>query len=318
MQSASGTEFIDTWHVRDYLGSVRAVYDITPDPEDVTSAGSQILEQNDYYAFGGRIDDPYQPYDQTNRYRYNGKEQLWFEGINLDPGLTDYGARYYAPAFGRWTTPDPLADKYYSVSPYAFCNNNPVNFIDPDGERWINSQGQIIYDKRGVSAYASQDERALISTMLKTRTGRKQLNKIANLNFDVVVAIDNEQLTNKYGIAYVYGIKYSTSSDIYSPIRGCKIVIFKRKAARRSALLSVDEAMAVNLAHEIEHTTNENLRLQFNKSSENEIETEPDKISKAIINEYYIMKPLTSTAELMSLVNSMVQSNSNIEVEFKN
>ena len=133
VQGASGTEFIDTWHVRDYLGSVRAVYDITPEPEDVASAGSQILEQNDYYAFGGRIDDPYQPYDQTNRYRYNGKEQLRFEGINLDPGLTDYGARYYAPAFARWTTPDPLADKYYSVSPYALCNNNPVNFIDPDG-----------------------------------------------------------------------------------------------------------------------------------------------------------------------------------------
>ena len=133
VQGQSGTEFIDTWHVRDYLGSVRAVYDITPDPEDVTSAGSQILEQNDYYAFGGRIDDPYQPYDQTNRYRYNGKEQLRFEGINLDPGLTDYGARYYAPTFGRWTSPDPLADKYYSVSPYAFCNNNPVNFVDPDG-----------------------------------------------------------------------------------------------------------------------------------------------------------------------------------------
>ena len=133
VQGASGTEFIDTWHVRDYLGSVRAVYDITPDPEDVTSAGSQILEQNDYYAFGGRIDDGNQAFYQTNRYPYNGKEQLRFEGINLDPGLTDYGARYYAPAFGRWTTPDPLADKYYSISPYAFCNNNPVNFVDPDG-----------------------------------------------------------------------------------------------------------------------------------------------------------------------------------------
>ena len=119
--------------MRDYLGSVRAVYDITPDPEDVTSAGSQILEQNDYYAFGGRIDDGNQAFYQTNRYPYNGKEQLRFEGINLDPGLTDYGARYYAPTFGRWTTPDPLADKYYSISPYAFCNNNPVNYIDPDG-----------------------------------------------------------------------------------------------------------------------------------------------------------------------------------------
>ena len=30
-------------------------------------------------------------------------------------------------------TPDPLSEKYYGTSPYAFCNNNPVNFVDPDG-----------------------------------------------------------------------------------------------------------------------------------------------------------------------------------------
>ena len=133
-EGASDTEFIDTWHVRDYLGSVRAVYDISTPANEVEDASEHILEQSDYYAFGERIDTPGQVFDQTNRYRYNGKEQLRFEGINLDPGLTDYGARYYAPKFGRWTTPDPLADKYYSISPYAFCNNNPVNYIDPDGE----------------------------------------------------------------------------------------------------------------------------------------------------------------------------------------
>jgi hypothetical protein len=33
----------------------------------------------------------------------------------------------------RFTTPDPLAEKYYSVSPYAYCSNNPVKYIDPDG-----------------------------------------------------------------------------------------------------------------------------------------------------------------------------------------
>ena len=132
-EGASGTEFIDTWHVRDYLGSVRAVYDISTPADEVADASEHVLEQSDYYAFGGRIDTSGQAFDQTNRYRYNGKEQLRFESLNLDPGLTDYGARYYAPTFGRWASPDPLADKYYSVSPYAFCNNNPVNFIDPDG-----------------------------------------------------------------------------------------------------------------------------------------------------------------------------------------
>ena len=33
----------------------------------------------------------------------------------------------------RFTTMDPLCEKYYSTSPYAYCNNNPVKYIDPDG-----------------------------------------------------------------------------------------------------------------------------------------------------------------------------------------
>ncbi len=36
-----------------------------------------------------------------------------------------------------WTTPDPLAEKYPSISPYAHCANNPVRFIDPDGREVI-------------------------------------------------------------------------------------------------------------------------------------------------------------------------------------
>ena len=31
-------------------------------------------------------------------------------------------------------TPDPLSEKYYGLCPYAFCNNDPVNFVDVDGE----------------------------------------------------------------------------------------------------------------------------------------------------------------------------------------
>jgi hypothetical protein len=39
----------------------------------------------------------------------------------------------YDPVLGRWMTTDPLAEKYYSISPYAYCANNPVKYIDPNG-----------------------------------------------------------------------------------------------------------------------------------------------------------------------------------------
>ncbi len=65
--------------------------------------------------------------------KYNGKE--WIEAHGLDEYYSQ--ARMYYPAIMRTTTIDPLAEKYYSISPYAWCGNNPVNRIDPDGREPI-------------------------------------------------------------------------------------------------------------------------------------------------------------------------------------
>ena len=40
----------------------------------------------------------------------------------------------YAPCIMRFTTMDPMCEKYYNISPYAYCGNNPVRYIDIDGE----------------------------------------------------------------------------------------------------------------------------------------------------------------------------------------
>ena len=47
--------------------------------------------------------------------------------------MYDYSARYMEPAIGRFTSVDPLAEKYYSISPYAYVGNNPLKYIDPTG-----------------------------------------------------------------------------------------------------------------------------------------------------------------------------------------
>ena len=62
---------------------------------------------------------------------------------------------------------------------------NPVNFVDPDGERWINKNGQVVYNQNGISSHASYEEIQLADEMNKTRTGRAQLKKLIDSNFDV-------------------------------------------------------------------------------------------------------------------------------------
>lgn len=63
-------------------------------------------------------------------WRFGGKELL--SASSLD--LYDFEARLYDPALGRFLQPDPMAEKYYDVSPYCYCADNPVAYVDPDGK----------------------------------------------------------------------------------------------------------------------------------------------------------------------------------------
>ena len=71
-------------------------------------------------------------------------------------GLDEYDseARWYYPAICRTTTMDPLAEKYYATSPYAWCGNNPIRFVDPDGMDWyMDEDSTIVW-----TDYGSQQE----------------------------------------------------------------------------------------------------------------------------------------------------------------
>lgn len=104
-------------YVKDHLGNVRFV----------AQTNGTVKQTYQYYPFGKRWDDMGETFKQP--YLYNGKE---FDEMR-DLNWYDYGARMYEPALGRFMTMDPMAEKYYNVSPYAYCNNNPINYYDPTG-----------------------------------------------------------------------------------------------------------------------------------------------------------------------------------------
>lgn len=105
--------------LRDHLGNSRYSFDIY-------SGVPRRIQQQDYYAFGKVASGQYVSGDK-NAYLYNGKE------LQEELGQLDYGARFYDPVIGRWNVVDPLAEKYYSYSPYAYVVNNPIALVDPNG-----------------------------------------------------------------------------------------------------------------------------------------------------------------------------------------
>ena len=108
-----------------------------------------VLQQNLYYARGGAWGDVCTA-SGFQSYKYCGKYLDRKHGLDL----YDYGARLYDPAAAFWTSPDPLCEKYYNISPYAFCNNNPVTFIDPDG-RFIDTAWDAANVAMGVTSFIS-------------------------------------------------------------------------------------------------------------------------------------------------------------------
>jgi RHS repeat-associated protein len=114
------------YFLKDHLGSIRATVD--------ASTGNAV-GWDDYdpwgYTLAGRSSNAWGPTTSgVSKNKFTGKE------FDDDLGVNYYyfGARYYDPQIGRWLVTDKMEEKYPSLSPYNYVTNNPLKFIDPDGE----------------------------------------------------------------------------------------------------------------------------------------------------------------------------------------
>lgn len=117
------------------------------------------------------------------RYKYNGKELDRMHGLDL----YDYGARLYDSPLGRWHVMDPLCENYYSVSPYVYCMNNPVKFVDPNGkfaQKWAAELARFFYAKLHPNSSVSE---VVTNNDASSRNNKFTFNSVRTENDELVI-----------------------------------------------------------------------------------------------------------------------------------
>ena len=127
------------FYLKDHQGNNRVV---------VSQSGS-VEQTNHYYPYGALFAESTN--GDVQRFKYNGLLSDVTNGnkeLDRKFGLNwyDHGARHNDAAIGRWHGMDKNAEKYYGISPYAYCGGDPVNLGDYDGMEWdytINEDGSV-------------------------------------------------------------------------------------------------------------------------------------------------------------------------------
>lgn len=125
------------YYEKDHLGSIRMV----------VNENGTIEQVNHYYPFGGVYGDlGYN--SELQRNKYIGKEFDHTSGLDW----YDHGARMYDAAKGSWDRVDFLCEKNTSSSIYGYCHNNPILFVDPDGnDDYFSNNGNYLYSKNNTA-----------------------------------------------------------------------------------------------------------------------------------------------------------------------
>ena len=291
------------YHVTDHLGSVRSIVDDQ----------GKVRATHDYTPFGSGASLS-MSLTGNDRYRFNGKELQSF--VDLD--MLNYGARMYNSGLCRWSVPDPKSEKYYSQSPYSFCANNPLKYVDPDGKEFVDHNGVkigITYNRNGTLSFsqnATPDVIRAANALYLTPTGRTQLKRMDRSDIKVYLRISPElytEVTKTGALSYVYGEAAQgnyNESDNYGKklnpdgmygIKEASIAVYEGTIKKQLEQgngkhrgLTLEQAIGAVVGHEGVHATDKSeihkdIKAEMRDRLRDDRETVPNRIEQQIINE---------------------------------
>ncbi|GHT17488.1 hypothetical protein FACS189429_1680 [Bacteroidia bacterium] len=122
-QANDNPELFQYYYHSDHLGSTSLITDLD----------GNVVQHIEYVPFGEVFIE-----ERNNKwnspYLFNAKE------LDEETGLYYYGARYYDPRVSLWLSADLMQEKFPNMSTYAYCAQNPVRLIDPNGMDWYEAQ----------------------------------------------------------------------------------------------------------------------------------------------------------------------------------
>jgi len=204
-----------TYYHSDHLGSASFV----------TNAEGGVMQHLQYLPYGELfVSQRNSEFD--SRYKFTAKE------LDNETSYTYFGARYYDSELSVWLSVDPMSDKRRWVSPYAYCQWNPLVLVDPSG---MLDWEPVVTESGGVKYLAEKGDN--IYTFMSQY----------NLSFNQAKSIfENAGISNpvnNYGFAKSIETGTAIGGDAVKKVTGSEILKLDWNSSRATDQRKTDQIM---------------------------------------------------------------------------